>query len=535
MKKGGRQMTNFVDLENLLNQGKITRREFVNKITAIGLTAAISPALLTAHARASTPKKGGRFRIGMAGGNLVDTLDPQTFNSAMPMLINWQLRNCLVEINADNEAVPELAESWEARPGAKEWVFRLRKGVEFHNGKTMTAEDVIASINYHMGENSKSVAKSQVNQILNIKADGKYTVVFNLENGNADFPFILSDYHLVIFPAGTTNFDEGVGTGPFKLVKFEPGISSLTKRNANYFKPGLPHFDDVETIHLSDINARMNALITGQIDAMMQVEPKNAHLLEKNEKVQIMRTPSGLHFTMPMRCDTPPYDDNDVRLALKYAIDRKQILKTILGGYGTLGNDHPIAPNMRFHADELNQREFDPDKARFHLKKAGRMDHVFELHTADTAFTGAVDAAILYSEQAKKAGVKIKVVREPADGYWSNVWMKKPWCTCIWYGRPTEDWMFTIAYAENSTQLDTFWKHKRFNQLLVEARAELEVNKRREMYVEMQTILRDEGGVVIPMFANHVAAANKKVKYGKLAGNFELDGLKCTERWWFDS
>jgi peptide/nickel transport system substrate-binding protein len=528
-------MTKFIDLENLLNQGKITRREFVNKITAIGLTAAISPALLTAHARALTPKNGGRFRIGMAGGNVSDTLDPHTFLSAMPMLINYQLRNCLVEINADNEVVSELAESWEAGPGAKEWVFKLRKGVEFHNGKTLMAEDVVASIDYHRGENSKSVVKSQVDQIEDLRTDGKYTVIFKLKTGNADFPFLLGDYHMVIFPIGTKNFDAGIGTGPFKLELFEPGVRTFTVRNNNYFKPGMPHFDEIETIHLPDVNSRISALSSNQIDAMMQVGPKNASLIEKKTNINILRTPSGAHYTMPMRCDTPPYNNNDVRLALKNVINREQMLDIILRGFGVLGNDHSISSNLRFHNDELPQRTYDPDKARYHLKKANMLDHVFELHTADTAFTGAVDAAILYSEQAKKAGVKIKVVREPADGYWENVWKKKPWCTSMWYGRPTEDWMFTIAYAANSTQNDTFWKHERFNKLLIEARAELDNTKRRAMYFEMQQILHDEGGVVIPLFADHIAAASKKVKHGKLAGNMELDGLKCCERWWFDS
>ncbi len=215
--------------------------------------------------------------------------------------------------------------------------------------------------------------------------------------------------------------------------------------------------------------------------------------------------------------------------------DRDQIVNAVLKGYGNLGNDHPISLSNRYYASELPQRKYDPDKAKFHMKKAGIPGHIFKLHVAEAGFPGAVDAAVLYKEHAAKAGINIEIVREPNDGYWSNIWKKKPWCACYWSGRPTEDWMFSWTYATGAKQNDTFWKHDRFNKLLREARSELDEKKRREMYVEMQRIVRDEGGAVIPMFANNVEAATTKLKFEKPAGNWELDGLKLVERWWFGS
>ena len=169
------------------------------------------------------------------------------------------------------------------------------------------------------------------------------------------------------------------------------------------------------------------------------------------------------------------------------------------------------------------------------MQKAGMLDYTFKLHAADAAFGGAVDTAVLYKEHAAKAGIKIEVVREPNDGYWSNIWMKKPWVMCYWTGRATADWMFSTAYAADATWNDTFWKHARFNKLLKEARAELNEKRRHELYVECQKILRDEGGVVIPMFANHIEAANKKIRFEQPAGNWEMDGQRAAERWWFES
>ncbi|MFQ5770240.1 MAG: hypothetical protein ACE5HX_06870 [bacterium] len=156
-----------------------------------------------------------------------------------------------------------------------------------------------------------------------------------------------------------------------------------------------------------------------------------------------------------------------------------------------------------------------------------------DLHAADAAFLGAVDTAILYSEHAAKAGIEMRVVRVPSDGYWSNVWMKVPWCMSYWSGRATEDWMFSTAYAKDAAWNESHWNHDRFNELLKSARGELDQTKRRNMYVEMQRIVRDEGGEVIPMFSNYVFAIADKVKHGLLASDWDLDGIRAMERWWY--
>ena len=140
---------------------------------------------------------------------------------------------------------------------------------------------------------------------------------------------------------------------------------------------------------------------------------------------------------------------------------------------------------------------------------------------------------MLYKEHAAKAGININVIREPNDGYWSAVWMAKPWCMCYWGGRPTEDGMFSTAYAAGADWNDTFWEHERFNKLLVQARAELDDAKRRSMYYEMQDLVSNEGGVVVPMFNNYVFAMSTKIAHGELQGNWDLDGALWMERWWF--
>ncbi len=530
-------MSDLSLLMKLFEQNKLSRRQFINQATALGLTAAISPTLLSSTALAETPKTGGRFIIGSTGGSTTDSMDPGTLTSNMNQNLNWQIRNNLVEIDHNLKPIPELAESWEATPDAKIWRFKLRKGIEFHNGKTMSAEDVIYSINHHRGENSKSAAKAYLKTIKDIKTDGKYELLFELSGGSADFPFVLGDYHLSICPEGTKGieWEKGVGTGPYILEHWEPGVRAFAKRNPNYWKEGRGHFNEVETLSLVDPNARTNALKTGQINYMDRVELKTVHFMKKMPGINVTATTGTAHFTMPMLVDKKPYGDNNIRMALKHAINRKELLSKILHGYGELGNDHPIAPANRYFAKNLEQIEYNPDKARFYMEKAGMLDHTFNLHAAEAAFPGAVDTAVLIKEHAQKAGININVVREPDDGYWSNVWMKKEWCMCYWGGRPTEDMMFSVAYSAEAPWNDSHWKNDRFNDLLLVARAELDTSKRAKMYEEMQEICKNDGGTIVPMYNQMVEASSNKLAHGPISGHMAMDGMRIAERWWFKS
>lgn len=234
-----------------------------------------------------------------------------------------------------------------------------------------------------------------------------------------------------------------------------------------------------------------------------------------------------------MRCDTAPFNDVNVRRAIKHAVNRQELVDKILFGYGAIGNDHPISSGMRYHNNDLPQTSYDPDKAKFYLKQAGLSDLSVQLSAADAAFSGAVDAAVLIQNSAKAAGINVEVVREPNDGYWGDVWLNKPWCACYWGGRPVEDMILSIAYESGAAWNDTFWSNERFDTLLRGARAELDTDKRREMYHEMQAILSDDGGALIPMFASYVFATNDTIGLPEQIGsNWDMDGARWMERWW---
>jgi peptide/nickel transport system substrate-binding protein len=371
-----------------------------------------------------------------------------------------------------------------------------------------------------------------LNIIKDIKTDGKDKVVFELNAGSADFPYVVSDYHLPIMPAkdGKVDPQAGIGTGPFKQEVFEPGVRYAATRNENYH--GEAWFDSVEMLTILDVVARQNALTAGDVHFIDRPDLKTLALLKRNPKLEIDQVTGFGHYVAPMNVTMAPFDNKDVRLAIKHAFKRDELVNKVLLGYGAAGNDNPLAPSIKYAINPEPKHQYDPEKVKFHLKKAGMDSLKVDLSASDAAFAGAVDAAVLIAEHARQTGIDINVIREASDGYWSNVWMKKPWCFSYWGGRPTADWMFTTAYEAGAAWNDTFWDNARFNELLKAARGEKDDAKRGEMYAEMQNILHDDGGIIVLMFNDFVTAHSKDVAHGDLNSNYDHDGGYMYRRWW---
>ena len=511
----------------------LSRRGVLQGASALGTAALLGP--LGSSRAAAQPKQGGTLRLGIAHGSTTDTLDPGILENVFTQVHAQCRHNQLTEILPDGSLTGEVAESWEASPDARTWTFKIRDGLTFHSGKTVTPDDVIASINYHRGEDSTSVAKPIVASVTDLTADGS-NVVVTLEDGNADFATLMADYHIAIMPGIDGRIDPASvdGCGPFVHQEWEPGVRAYVTRNPNYWKEGKPYFDAVELLSIIDPAARQNAVVSGEVDVIDRVDLQTVGLLQRAPGIQVLATSGTEHYGFPMDTRAAPFSDNNVRQALKYAIDRQELVDKILFGYGEIGNDHPIGRSNRYFAADLEQHAYDPDKAKFYLKEAGLDNLAVDIHVADAAFAGCVNSALLYSEKAAAAGITINVVREPNDGFWSNVWMVKPWSATYWGGRPTEDWMFSTTYARGAPWNETFWDNDRFNELLVMGRAELDDEKRREIYFEMQDLVSNQGGIVIPMFGQYVMAHSDRVAHpDQVSALWTLDGFRAVERWWF--
>ena len=243
-----------------------------------------------------------------------------------------------------------MAASWSASDDAKAWVFELDKNATFHDGRKFTAKDVIASLNHHRGEGNTSAANALLAPVTELKADGDHVVKIELDQGLADLPWLMTDYHLAMLPAnedGSLDWQNGMGAGPYKLVKNDFGVGASMERHDGWHREGA-YFDKIDFTILNDPNARQTALVTGDVDSITSIDLKTLSLLKRNKSILVDNVPSGSAITLPMFCDVDPFTSNDVRLALKYAIDREEIVKKILFGTGTPGNDFHVSPGMPY-------------------------------------------------------------------------------------------------------------------------------------------------------------------------------------------
>ena len=496
-----------------------------------GATLAATIQVLPSFSLAAEPKRGGTLKIGVSGGSTSDSLDPATYLDSHMYVVGFALGNNLVEIGPDRKPIPELAESWHGSNGGKHWEFKLRKGVTFHNGKPLTVADVVYSLNRHIGKDSKSAAKGFLNGVSSIHAEGD-RIIIDHENGDADIPTIMGDFHLQIIPEGHTDWTTFVGTGPYILEEFEPGVGFKASRNPNYWKENRAWVDSVELVNITDATARTGALLSSVIDVIDRVDSKTVKRLQGLNLYNLVEGLGGRYETTVMDVRNSPFNDVDVRLALKYAINRQEIVDKIFQGFATLGNDHPIPPTDPYYHSELPQRAYDTDKAAWHLKRSGLDGLTLDLSAADAAFPRAVDVAVLMKESARTAGIEINIQQEPNDGYWSNVWMKKPYVMSNWTTRPTPGMMFSVAFACGAPWAEAYWCNDQFEDLMTAGKTETDFARRKQIYWDMQEIVHNDGGNCVFAFPSDLDAYDRSVQGTASDGVGRLMGGRVIERIW---
>lgn len=523
------------DLAKLLDaidSGALSRRSFLNRTVAFGLTAALGTSMLPGKADAQEPKKGGMFRMGWGGGESTDTLDPSLADSPVPFVVNRQWGDTIVNVTADGQIEPRLAESMTANADGTEWRFVIRQGVKFHDGTDMTVDDVVATFKRHSDENSKSGALAIMQGIVSIAADGQ-EVVMTLASGNADLPYLLSDYHLVVQPKGGVDApNAAIGTGTWKVVSAEPGVRYTFEKNPNDWDTTRGHYDGVELLVINDATARTSALQSGQVDIINRIDPKVAKLLGQTPGIVVSNVSGRGIYVFNMFANTAPFDNKDLRMAMKYAINRQEMVDKILDGFGGIGNDIPVnAAYPLFTA--LPQREFDPVKAAEHYKASGHDGSPIVLTVADTAFPGAVDAAALFQQSAAACGITLEIKRVPDDGYWSDVWNVNPFCASYWGGRAVQDQMYSTAYMSDADWNDTRTISPDLDKLILEARSETDVAARTALYEKIALFIHDESGLICPMFNDFIDSHSDKVAGYMKDPNFEAMGGWASAKTWF--
>lgn len=488
-----------------------SRRDILAMLMAGGMQATLAGGLagvaMTAHAQ--TPRRGGKIRVAAATAAVTDTLDPAKQSNQADYVRCNMVYNSLTVLDGSLTPQPSLAESFTTKD-AKTWVFALRKGVVFHDGKSLAPADVVFSLMRHKDAATASKAKVLADQIDSVTASGPNEVTIVLTAPNADLPVIVGTFHFHIVKEGTTDFTAGIGTGPYKLKEFKPGVRTVVVRNEAYWKPGKPYLDEIEFVGIGDESARVNALLSGGMDLVASVNPRAVERVKGTPGYAIFTTQSGQYSDLIMRKDTGPGTNNDFALAMKYMLDREQMKKTIALDYAVIANDQPIDPTNRFYFKDLPQRPFDLDKAKFHLQKSGFAGKVPMVVSPAAMYS--VETALMMQQSGQRIGLDIDVKRMPAEGYWSTHWLNSP----VGFGnvnpRPSADVLLTQFFKSDAAWNESRFKSERFDQLLLASRAETDLAKRKQMYADMQTLIHNEAGIGIPLFLASIDGHSTKLK-----------------------
>lgn len=463
------------------------------------------------NASAQRPKRGGRLRVGIVGGGNSETLDPNRQINEIDTARAQILFERLVDYRPNGRLYNRLAEEFSANRSATVWTIKLRKGVLWHDGKPFTADDVVYSLRYILDKRTKSQGAADIGYMRpqNIRKVDRYTVRIVLDEPYALVPTTLSSRAVYMFQNGTRSFEKPIGTGAFKFVRWTRGQRSLFARFSDYRVHGGPYLDELEIISINDANARYNALAAGQIDALVQLPANLVPTVRRNPRLRLLSSPSGYYTCQTMFVDTPPFNDNRVRLAIRYLVDREQIVRVALNGYGRIGNDLSNWFDEEY-AREIPQREHDPERARFLLRQAGQEGLTVTLATSDVAIA-MLQSSTLIAEQAKRAGVTINIDNAPTDQYWTTRYLKSPFACTAWGWRPLDS-QISQALVKGAPFNETHWEVPEFERLVRQARRTLDARKRRELWVRAQRMLWERGGYVIWGFPNNLDALSARVR-----------------------
>ncbi len=457
------------------------------------------------------PATGGTLKVAISWGQS-ETLDPQAVAGtgnviARNFAVYQRLFVRAPQSGGGYDGV--LAQSIEGNADATQYDIRLTEGVNWADGTPFVAEDVVYSLQRILTEELglEGFGYLQMVDTEGIRKMDDLTVRVPLLYPYADFQAQLADRVILMVKDGTTSFETLNGTGPFQYVTTEQGRRIVLERNENYWRDGLPYLDQLEFINISDQTAAVNALQTGEVDVVEVLDPANRRIVEADGNLQVLSSDSGGFQPFVMDTSRAPFDDPDVRKAVRLLADRQKIIQAAQDGQGLLGNDlsSPFDP---MYASDIPQREFDPDEAKFLLDKAG-VDR-FVLNTSDVG-SGILPASLAFAQQCQEVGVNCETSVSPADSYWNNIWLKEPFFVSGWGDRSFAS-LYLIGLAPDAPQPETAWDDPASHKIFEEAMRTIDDAKRKELLGEVQQALWDDGGYVIWGFSTLVSGARDAVE-----------------------
>jgi peptide/nickel transport system substrate-binding protein len=494
----------------LLMPAMVTRR---NVLLGGGIAAAAAlagPSLLRSAqaSEGATPKRGGTFRVGAEDASSKDNMDPALAFSGFAAMMCRAMYDSLVKEDATGKPYDSLAEAFEPDATAQVWTIRIRDGVTFHDGKAMTIDDVIFSITRAMTTTGSLAARSLESlDPKGIEKDGKLTARLRLKHPNSFFKQAFFHPCLSIVPS---DFDakKPVGSGPFKFVSFEDQ-KFVAERNPNYWLDGKPYLDRIEVIGFADpTTARLNALMSGQIDAMPNVAFTQARTIEAREDIKLLSAAGASFEPFTMRVDQPPFNDPRVLEAFKLMVDREQLVRNVYAGRGRIGNDLGWAQDPYYNAG-IPQRAYDPDKAKFLLKEAGQENLVIDLHPSPEAPWNSAAAQVL-AQQAKKVGVTVNLVASAdLSSFYDQKYLKVEFSQDMFGPNPLS---VAAGYSllPDSPYNESHWKDEKAAELFKLASSTGDADKTRQYLNDFQQLVHDKAGWIVWGFRDSLQAVSSR-------------------------
>jgi peptide/nickel transport system substrate-binding protein len=523
------------ELENHLideySAGKITRREFVRRGTVVGMSLPLLSFLATAcggdgDGGATTAagettgqaRRGGTIRTAIQSP--AGAIDPVTIADEGGLAVLGQSAEYLTFSNEKLELEPQLAESWEPNEDGTVWTFKLRQGVRYHDGGTVTAQDVVATYDRLADPDVGSNALSALGGVLskgNTRAVDDATVEFTLDAPNGGFPYLVSsdNYNAVILPAsyGGDYAKTFPGTGPWRLERFQPNVGVSFVKNPDYWQRDQPLADRNEIKFYDEEQPRVLALQGNQVDLLAHFSVSGGQAVLTDQSVNVVELRSSVHRQIHMRTDREPFNDKRVRQAMALALDRKALVDGLLGGKADVGNDSPFAPVYPFTDETVEQREHDLDQARRLVSEAGAEGGSAQITTfRDFELP---DLAVIVQNAAKEIGLNIRPNLLDQSAYYGDaVYGNSPWLDSVMgitdYGHRGVPNVFLVApLTSKGTWNSAHFKNPEFDRLVAEYIAALDLDSQRSVAGQIQRLLLDETPIIFPYFYSYLFAVKK--------------------------
>ena len=501
--------------ENEIGGGGVTRRELLKGAGLMAVTTGLFAGLPTTSLAATKAKKGGQFRLGVVGSTN-DILDGQSIVAKADQARLMAGFETLLAFDSDFTPQKKygLADFVDVK-STTQTVVRLKKGITFHDGKTVTADDLLYSwerlLDAKLALPSYKALTEFMDPAQNRKID-KYTVEFNLKKPTVGFKNTLAGYTLTVVPKGYTREGKQIGTGPYKVASFTPGRESRHVRNKNYWKVGRPYFDEVIIQDFADKTALVNALLSGQIDAAVDIPLTSIDQIKANSDFGVNEVSGGAWLCMAMMTDRAPFNDARVRQAMRLVVNRPEILNRALQGHGEIGNDLFGRIDQFYNANKYPQRVQDIAKATSLLQAAGySTSKPLEIDLPAPDDTGGlIPMAQAFAEQAKALGGILKVTAKAMDSaYWDTTYAKVPFYTSYWSPRAYLAQIgATAGYGETLYEKT----NTAYNDLYLQASGEGDDAKRLAIVKQLQKFDYEDGAYIIPVFNAFADAYKTKVK-----------------------